>query len=282
MYLDTQNPVNRQHPLARGLVVWYLSVPTWMGGPRWWDLFAGNHGQLRSMANNNNGWRSTTRPGGFGSLLFDGTAGFVDIPNAAQVNGITNSIASITAWINFSSLPNAAPMVFSTWDASFGYQIFINQITSTTGNLASWSDVGGQLTGSTVLTANKWYRLAGVWDGTNNYLYINGVLETSAARTFRANTKDTQIGAQASGAGGTIASFFFKGNIDDVRIYNRPLSALDVSDDYHNSTVGYPNLLNWRKPYLTMLRTGVVFRKTLSGLGTRTGKRQPRSTIKGL
>ena len=284
MYLDTQNPVNRRHPLARSLAVWYLSVPTWMGGPKWWDLFAGNHGQLRGMNNTNNGWRSTTRPGGFGSLLFDGTSGFVDTPNSAQINGITNSIVSVMAWINFPSLPNPGPTIFSVWDGTLGYQLVINKVTATTGNLLGWSDTGHSVIGVNVLNANIWYHVAGVWDGTNNYLYVNGVFDTSAARTFRASTLDSQIGIQANGAGGTGTSFPWKGNIDDVRIYNRPLSALDVQDAYHNSKLGYPGLLNYRKPYLSVLpQISVVrFRKTLSALGTRTGKRQPRSTTRGL
>jgi len=69
-----------------------------------------------------------------------------------------------------------------------------------------------------VITDGNWHRIAFTWDGTNRRLYVDGVLVA----------EDTQEGLAASsgnlvlGAGRTWASgTFWKGLIDDVRIYSR-------------------------------------------------------------
>ncbi|MBL0258126.1 MAG: LamG domain-containing protein [Bacteroidetes bacterium] len=81
---------------------------------------------------------------------------------------------------------------------------------------------------ATSLADSAWYFLVGVWDSTGLHsLYINGVLDTSqifpAFNTINnSSTTDLRIGTEDS----TYRAF--KGKIDDVRIYNRPLSAQEV------------------------------------------------------
>jgi len=76
-----------------------------------------------------------------------------------------------------------------------------------------------------VITDGDWHRAGFVWDGTNRTLYVDDV-EVA---------KDTQSGLAGSnsglhiGAGSTLdASSFFSGLIDDIRIYNQPLSAEQI------------------------------------------------------
>jgi hypothetical protein len=77
---------------------------------------------------------------------------------------------------------------------------------------------GGPLVSSGAITDGNWHRVGLVWDGSNRVLYVDGV-EVA---------KDTQVGVAASagglyiGAGSTLApSSFWRGLIDDVRIYDR-------------------------------------------------------------
>ena len=54
---------------------------------------------------------------------------------------------------------------------------------------------------------------------------------------FGNTTKDNQIGNQCSGANSTTCDSYFNGTIDDVRVYNRALSAAEVKQLYH---MGHP------------------------------------------
>jgi hypothetical protein len=79
---------------------------------------------------------------------------------------------------------------------------------------------------STNLTAGVWYHVAGVVDGENRSLYINGQLDTSAGNPVAISTNIVApiIIGRAGGGG-----YYFPGIIDDVRIYDKPLSAGEIS-----------------------------------------------------
>ena len=77
------------------------------------------------------------------------------------------------------------------------------------------------------LTANTWYHLAATYDGDNLRAYKNGVLVTAnKAPSGPANpeTNSLKIGRHAA------AWQFFTGTIDEVRVYNRALSAAEVAE----------------------------------------------------
>ena len=75
--------------------------------------------------------------------------------------------------------------------------------------------------GPTALTANTWAHLAATYDGVTMRLYVNGVQVASRAQTgaIATSTNPLQIG------GDSIYGQYFAGLIDEVRVYNRALSA---------------------------------------------------------
>ena len=76
--------------------------------------------------------------------------------------------------------------------------------------------------------AGQWQHLAATYDGTTARYYIDGTQVASRAVTGGVGDSDTwRIGAYGSSPGG-----FFDGLIDDVRIYDRALSA-DRGPDRH-------------------------------------------------
>ncbi|MDO8620439.1 MAG: LamG domain-containing protein [bacterium] len=85
---------------------------------------------------------------------------------------------------------------------------------------------------STLLFDNKWHHVAGSWNTSNAYLYIDGVRQTSvftgdATLTLGASAL-TMVGDYLSGGGAP-----YNGNIDEVRVYNRTLSATEVKALYN-------------------------------------------------
>ena len=74
------------------------------------------------------------------------------------------------------------------------------------------------------LAVNTWTHLAATFDGAMVRLYVNGALVASQAQTtpLAPMTGTLQIGGNSS------ANVFFAGRIDEVRIYNRALSAGEI------------------------------------------------------
>lgn len=78
----------------------------------------------------------------------------------------------------------------------------------------------------------KWFFIAGVWDGSYLYLYINGVsIATPVA------VEGTGIFSGGSSAGTYIGSYpsvllYHAGLVGEVKVYNRALTALEIKNHY--------------------------------------------------
>jgi hypothetical protein len=88
--------------------------------------------------------------------------------------------------------------------------------------------------GTTPLAINTDYFLAGVYDGTNLLLYVNGVLEsTTACAIAPENTTDTlSLGREQSGGSTTYA------RLDNLAVLNRALSAGEIETLFNACTRG--------------------------------------------
>src|SRR5438105_8727398 len=93
----TPAPLKRQHWLAVGLQAWHIALPWRMAGGTWYDLAKVSKGTLTTMGNANNGWRSTTRQGGFGAVLFDGSAGYVTVSPIVDLYSLVYSTTAF--WV---------------------------------------------------------------------------------------------------------------------------------------------------------------------------------------
>ena len=84
----------------------------------------------------------------------------------------------------------------------------------------------------------NWHYAVGIYDiGTSTLrLYIDGVQVASSVAP--AGTVPDNIGTQPVRIGAnSLASSspgYFTGNVDEVRVYNRALTALEISDYYNN------------------------------------------------
>jgi hypothetical protein len=87
--------------------------------------------------------------------------------------------------------------------------------------------------GTSQLPLNAWTHLATTYDGANVRLYVNGTLAATRAATggITVSTGTLQIG------GNSVWSEWFKGSIDEVRVYSRALSATEIVTDRDRSVV---------------------------------------------
>lgn len=74
----------------------------------------------------------------------------------------------------------------------------------------------------TTIATGAWYHVCGTHDGALLKLAINGAIaSTSSAGPLAVTTRDIYIGSESS-------AYYFDGKIQDVRIYNRALSAEEI------------------------------------------------------
>jgi hypothetical protein len=131
---------------------------------------------------------------------------------------------TLEAWVNPSAVNNVGRHVIYK-----GGDNYYLKGTSTKGSRPATGGTfnGSEIYGTSALTANTWAHLAATYDGAIVRLYVNGVQVISRAQTgnIATSTNPLQIG------GNSIYGEYFQGTIDEVRIYNRALSAAEVQTD---------------------------------------------------
>jgi hypothetical protein len=161
---------------------------------------------------------------------FNGSSAVI-IPSSSPVSQLNNGVATVEAWINTTNTDSNYYLVFSEWEADDwnGNQVFLAG-----GYPNLWSGPNfNTMTGSHSVADGHWHQIVGVWNGNTTSLYIDGVLDQTGSMPFQASYAQSQIGAQCWGEGSTRCDGFFLGEIQNVSVYSRALSASDVSRHFN-------------------------------------------------
>jgi len=237
-----------------GLVGWWKMDGDWKD-----SSFLGNDGTAYNGAAFSADAKLGTSAGSF-----DGTDDFVQVLNSPALN--PKNQLTIAAWYtpkSFSGTGNdsivdkgysshtnpyyqyhlgVAGNQFSTGPASFGFDVAVGGV-----SYGAW-------TTPNFWVPNNWYHLVGAYDGTTVKLYVNGLLVASkpASGVMQDYGKDVYIGRFGN------LNSYLPGLVDDVRIYNRALSATEVMEQYRNISIGVPTV----NPVASPVNTPIV---SLSG-----------------
>jgi hypothetical protein len=242
-------PVNLNHPLARGLVAWWIAPPSLDRGNKVWDIVGQNHGAFNPSVT----WTTGSRDS---CLTFDGVSGYVDCGNASVLS-FGSGDCSIGFWFKTTTSTRSTivskylnpPDVGWLADVLSGGQLHF-VITGPTTNNYNYFDTTASF------NDGVWHHFVGVVKSLVTSIYVDG--KQAAGTNFTGgtvgnynNSVDVTFGRH-NGAG----SSYFAGSLDSTIIYNRALSAADVFDLYNSSRLGYPGLLNQTK------KTFLFFSKT--------------------
>jgi hypothetical protein len=178
------------------------------------------------------------------ALSFDGND-WVDIPDNISPSKIT-----LAAWIKLTGFDDSNGAVIisketgSGHGSDFGWRLFIQPGSHDIYFEASNGTNRVLALSSNALTTDNWYYVVGTYDGSNVKLYINGVLDgTTGVLTgnLNQNNMPTAIGHLQ---GWSVQ--WFKGNIDEVRIYNRALSIEEIRQNYEQFTLSNSGNGTWQ------------------------------------
>ena len=194
---------------------------------------------------------STGRNGG--ALQFDGVDDRVRVNDAAVLD--LSTAATFEAWV----YPTVAP---SGWRTILQKEVDAYIFAAST-HLNTPSS-GGTFNGvcctnvyaPAALPVNTWTHLAASYDGAQIRLYINGaqVAVTAASGILRAERNPLWIGGNA------VYGEHFQGKLDDLRIYNRALSAAEIQTDM-NTPVGGTAPADATAPVVTITGPTITARR---------------------
>jgi hypothetical protein len=193
------------------------------------DSYPGIGTAWRDLSGNNNNGTLTNGPtfSGIGkqaSIVFDGVDDSILVSNSSN---FTVSEMTIGAWfISKKDIRN-----YITTKLTDSWYVGIGPGGTTSSKLSFFVEgtTGGWLQGPTTINQNQWYYGVCTFKSNISSIYINGILDTSATRTgFIPNgTADVYIGRRPDDGS------YFWGNIAQTQIYNRALSATEVSQNFN-------------------------------------------------
>lgn len=165
---------------------------------------------------------TTTVPaadGGGTALAFDGDEDYIEV----QGNESDFDLQELTVafWIKTSGFDKYDGLVTkgdSSWRVHEG---------NGSGYIEFHANGVGGLRSTQWITDDTWHHFAVTFDGTTLAIYIDGGPDISAARSGTISNTDALVTIGTNGD--HIASRYFTGLMDDVRIYDRALSADDVA-----------------------------------------------------
>ncbi len=155
-------------------------------------------------------------PGKSGNAIsFDGVDDRVDLGNSSKLNVTTFSAAfwyrmpelSTTSYETAINLPNVFHVYFDS-------------------NGVMWASTPGRMMGVHTPTINNWYHIVLTNDGSSYRAYINGVLsQTWSCTPGSWNNSNFFMGGTGE----------FNGIIDNLRLYNRVMSATEIESLYNSN-----------------------------------------------
>lgn len=239
-----------------------------------------------------------------GAVVFDQSGGvddYVEIANTPALENLQEGDYAISVWFRPDSLPSipdphdgvsrAGIVIKTGWHTGIHYNsngefVFENWgADANADGSPEWLGVG---TWGISHAAGQWYHLCGVWNRSagSAQIWVNGVMEGSrsdvppAAAMYEYGGTTWKVGI--AGPGFTDYRWAVQGAVDDLRFFNRALSANEVAE-LRNGLPAPRNLtatasggqvnLSWTAPSGALTYTYQVYRAAASG-----GPYQPVST----
>jgi hypothetical protein len=173
-----------------------------------------------------------------GTLRFDGSNDYVFLSNS-QLN--ISSTITVEVWVKYNAQGGYNARSYSvitckgypwTWlleDQSGQFNFRISTSVNSDSNVNSSYSHG----------LNTWNHVVGTYDGTSQKIYVDGVLRSTVSLTGTINTSsnDALVGLYNYG------DYCLTGNVGAVRVYNKALSATEISQNYEAQKSKFANTI---------------------------------------
>lgn len=223
LYSQNETKINfpQNSKSASGLVgMWSFNGPDYDSSSTTAEVL-----DVSGNGNRGNNFSATLTQGKVGQALnFNGTNSRVIIPDS---NSLDATNVTVSAWFRADSWADGdrngvfikGEAYYLTVDPNGKIHVYAYGKTS-----------AGYHASNATLNINEWYHVALTIDDNGFKTYINGVLDNtvSTGGSVSVSGADAAIGSEHNGTGR-----FFNGKIDEVRVYNRALSAAEIKQLYN-------------------------------------------------
>jgi hypothetical protein len=155
----------------------------------------------------------------------------INIPDDPSLRLSTSfTLAAFVTFQNYSNDGKAIISKIAPADWNGGYEMRIVPIPDTTVVLSGRVNGTNTTCSAQIHAVDRWYHIAYTYDGTQLRQYINGVQVASQMISggFETSILPLRIGGRYGD------SMWFTGSIDEVRLYNRTLSDVEIQQIYHD------------------------------------------------
>ena len=210
--------------VSNGLVVAYdpANPKCYPGsGVTFYDLSGnGNHGTLTNGPTISNNLAKYT--------VFDGSNDYIVSSNNTNITGTNPRTIMAWAWMG-----NVSTSVIARIGASLENQAFEMQINASRVIMHRYAGAPSFVATSPSIKLNRWYHFAIAYDGTNHKFYIDGQYDSAAGLAITTPNSPLYVGYPVY----TEGNGHMNGNVSQVLLYNRELSASEINQNY-NATKG--------------------------------------------
>lgn len=164
-------------------------------------------------------------------LSFNGGSAMVSVADTALLH-LTSGM-TLSAWVLPATTSGWRTVMLKETTGGLAYSLYASGDGTRPSGYVHVGSNDQSVIGTAALSTTAWNYLAVTYDGANLRLYVNGTLVTSRAQS---GAIATSTGAFRIG-GNTVWGEYFNGLIDEVRVYNRALTATEIGTDM-NTPVG--------------------------------------------
>jgi len=186
--------------------------------------------------NNNSGSLIATPTYSNGNFAFNGTSQYAILGTPSTINNLATP--TVSAWVKFNAVDAVASAITiyeKGYDGTFeGFSLRIvnpNVLQASTYILSGNQTFGATAPIATVI--GVWYNVVGQYTGTAWNLYVNGTLSNSSTTATGPQASTAPISIGAASISGTYQRFL-NGNIANIQVYNRALSATEIKQNYNS------------------------------------------------
>ena len=166
-------------------------------------------------------WTTAGRNGG--ALSFDGASDYVTVADTSSLD--LSTALTLEAWV-YPTSTSGSRSILAKERAGGGFPYGLETSAGApTGYVVATERASAA--GTSALAPNAWTHVAVAYDGAALKLYVNGALAATAAASGAVSAS-----ADPLRVGGNVTwGEWFQGRIDDVRVYDRALTAAEIQTD---------------------------------------------------
>ena len=194
-----------------------------------------NHG-----TNNGASFTDDKQKHALSACYFNGTS-WIEVDHSESINFDTNQDYSISLWTKIDA-DHQTGSILAKWDNSFDAYPYVIRCDNVNGKFrvysASWdgddqfiANVVNSENDGLLLEPDQYYHISVIYQSGTKFLYVNGQLidTNSTSQGSITNNHNLYLGRR-----GVRDDRFFKGYMDEIRIYNRAISDTEILDLYQD------------------------------------------------